>query len=53
MQYTGPESGGDDDLCYCVESFTYSHVATSPAFDVSSIGYGSREYSTWAESMYV
>ena len=40
--------GGDDDMCLCVESYTYQHKAESPAFDRQE--YDSTEYSTWAES---
>lgn len=58
MQYSEAAGGerlaeGDKDKCLCIESFTYSHSATSPAFDFSFIGYHSSNYSTWAESEWV
>ena len=37
-------------LCFCVESFTYTHTATSPAFEYKEIPYDSDQYSTWTES---
>ena len=43
-------SAESDDLCLCVESFTYGHPATSPVFDYKELSYDSEEYSTWTES---
>lgn len=37
--------------CLCIESYTYQHMAESPAFDRKE--YNSKEYSTWAESRLV
>ncbi len=45
MQY----DSGVEDMCLCVESFTYTHEATSPVF-AYGLGYDSTNYSTWAES---
>ncbi len=36
-------------MCLCLESFTYTHQATSPVF-AYGLGYDSTNYSTWAES---
>ena len=48
MQY---HNGGSakEDICLCLESFTYTHQATSPVF-AYGLGYDNTNYSTWAES---
>lgn len=45
-------NASDENMCLCVESFTYTHKATSPAF-AYGLGYDSTNYSTWTESMLV